>query len=128
MSIEVKVAVGVGEKFAIVKSADVKHILLKSTGIVVNVDGECYPLYKGISFKESQKVDDLFDTGRFEELDIDKYNAQKMESEYDVTVTRYGCVKVRASSAMEAMEKANKLPTESIVWNEDWSATDAYRE
>ena len=128
MSIEIKVAVGVGEKFAIVNSKDVKHILLKNTGIVVNVDGEPYPLYKGISFAESQKVDALFDTGKFTELDISKYNDKNRETEYDVTITRYGCVTIKATSAMEAMEKANKLPAESITWNEDWSATDAYRQ
>lgn len=132
MSIEVRIAVGVGEKFAIVKTGDVKHILLKNTGTLVEVDGEWFALYKGETFNESQKVDKLFDENKVKEMYINDhlYNRESEddEDEYDVTVTRYGCVKVRAKNAMEAMEKANKLPTESVTWNDDWSATDAYRE
>ena len=35
MSIEVKIAVGVGEKFAIVNSGEIKHISLKNTNYVI---------------------------------------------------------------------------------------------
>lgn len=131
MSIEVKIAIGVGEKFAIVNANDVKHIQLKNTGTLVESDGEWFALYKGVTFNESQKVDNFFDENSVNEMYINEHLHNKKTEEgdeYDVTVTRYGCVKVRAKSAMEAMEKANNLPTESITWNEDWSATDAYRE
>ena len=50
------------------------------------------------------------------------------EVEYDVTVSRLGCVKVKAKSREEAMFKAEQMPTESITWNEDWVVTDAQEE
>lgn len=127
MSIEVKIAVGVGEKFAIVNSSEIKHISLKNTNTLVTVDGETYPLYKGKTFAESQKVDDFFDNNPVTEKYINDHLANR-EQEYDVTITRFGCAKVKATSVEEAIKKANALPTSEITWNEDWTATDAYAE
>ena len=72
-NIDVKVAVGVGCVFAIVSPADIKHIELKNTNTVVAIDGVTYPLYKGATFAESQKVDALFDGGTYVERSIDEY-------------------------------------------------------
>lgn len=127
MSINVNIAVGVGTKFAIVSSESVKHIVLQNTHTIVEVDGETYPLYKGATYDESRKVDNYFDNHSVEEMDIKEYLANR-EKEYDVTITRFGCAKICATSAEEAMEKANALAESDIAWNEDWSATDAIAE
>ena len=127
MSINVNIAVGVGTKFAIVSSESVKHIVLQNTHTIVEVDGKTYPLYKGATYDESRKVDDYFDNHSVEEMDIKEYLANR-EREYDVTITRFGCAKIRATSVEEAMEKANALSESDITWNEDWSATDAIAE
>ncbi len=44
---------------------------------------------------------------------------------YDVTITRYGCVRIEAESESDAMRKANELPDKDISWSEDWEATDS---
>ena len=54
-------AVGVGYCFAIVSANEIRGISLSPTSSIVSVDGKAYPLYKGSSFEESQKVDKLFD-------------------------------------------------------------------
>ena len=126
--INVKVAIGVGYYFAIVDSSEAKNIRLKQTNTLVNVEGETYMLYKGETFEESQKVDRLFDTG-ISTYPINDYIVKDNgEKEFDVTITRFGCVKVKASSIQDAIEKANALPTNEITWNEDWEATDAVAE
>jgi hypothetical protein len=121
---KVKIAVGVGNSFAIVDTEQVRGIDLKNTGTIVIVDKEPYPLYKGTTYEESRKVDALFDEGRVEELSIANH-LPTIKRTYDVTITRFGCVKIQANSAEEAMKLANLLPTEEVEWNEEWEATDA---
>ncbi|MBQ7818569.1 MAG: hypothetical protein IJ341_02610 [Bacteroidales bacterium] len=41
-----------------------------------------------------------------------------------VTVTRTGCVFVKANSASEAMDIANHQTTDTVNWSDDWEATD----
>ena len=127
MSIEIRVAVGVGEKFAILNGSRIGHISLQNTHTLVEVDGEIYNLYKGRTFEDSRKVDDYFDMNPVIELNI-KDHLATAERVYDVTITRFGCAKVTAKSPDEAMMKANALPESSITWNEDWEATDAVAE
>lgn len=127
MSIKVKIALGVGEKFAIVDGNKIGHIVLENTHTLVEVDGETFCLYKGKTFEDSQKVDEYFDNNSVKEMYI-KDHLAKREQVYDVTVVRLGSIKVKANSPEEAMKKANALPTSSIAWNEDWNATDAYAE
>ena len=127
MSIECRIAIGVGTRFAIVSSHNVGHIALKNTNTLIKVDDETFPLHKGKTFEESCKVDDYFDTHSVKEMNIREHLVnQEEETEWDVTITRFGCVKIKANSREEAMKKANSLPTSEITWNEDWSATDAY--
>ena len=38
------------------------------TGTKVEVNGEEFPLYKGETFEESRKIDDLLDSGNHEEI------------------------------------------------------------
>lgn len=127
MSIEIKIAVGVGEKFAIVNTSEVHHIALQNTHTLLQVDGETFVLNKGRTFEDSQKVDEYFDNNSVKEMYI-KDHLAKREQVYDVTVVRLGSIKVKANSPEEAMKKANALPTSSISWNEDWNATDAVAE
>lgn len=125
--INVKIAVGVGYNFIIANSEDVKDICLVNSGTIVRVDKETYPLYKGLTFAESQKVDAIMDSGKYVEYGINEHKviAKKL---FDVTVTRYGCVQIEAETSEEAISIANAMKTDDITWGDDWSATDAYCE
>ena len=125
--ISVKIAVGVGYNFIIANSEDVKDICLVNSGTIVRVDKETYPLYKGLTFAESQKVDAIMDSCKYVEYGINEHKviAKKL---FDVTVTRYGCVQIEAETSEEAISIANAMKTDDITWGDDWSATDAYCE
>ena len=61
-----KIAVKVGYYYAIVDKEKVADIALEKTGTKIypsenNFEGKIYPLYRGTTFEESQKVDKLFD-------------------------------------------------------------------
>ncbi len=127
MSIELRLALGVGQKFAIVNGSKVGHIAIKNTHTLVKVDDEVFPLYKGKTYEDSRKVDEYFDNNSVKEMDINDHIVPK-EQEYDVVISRTGCVKVVAKSIEEALEKANALPESSITWSDDWFATDAYQQ
>ena len=63
---EDKIAIKVGNYYSIVEKEKVKDISLEETGTKVypsndNFEGKVYPLYKGITFEESSKIDALFD-------------------------------------------------------------------
>ena len=63
---EDKIAIKVGNYYSIVEKEKVKDISLEETGTKVypsndNFEGKVYPLYKGITFEESTKIDRLFD-------------------------------------------------------------------
>lgn len=63
---EDKIAIKVGNYYSIVEKEKVKDISLEETGTKVypsndNFEGKVYPLYKGITFEESTKIDALFD-------------------------------------------------------------------
>ena len=63
---EDKVAVKVGNYYAVVEKDRVKDISLEETGVRVypkenNFEGKIYPLYRGSIFEESAKIDKLFD-------------------------------------------------------------------
>ena len=60
-----KIAVKVGNYYAVVEQDKLKDILLKDTGIRVypqkdNIEGKVFSLYKGATFEESTKLDRLF--------------------------------------------------------------------
>ena len=61
-----KIAVKVGYYYTVVDKEKVVDISLEQTGTKVypskdNVEGRVYPLYRGTTFEESQKLDKLFD-------------------------------------------------------------------
>lgn len=63
---EEKIAVKVGNYYAVVEKDRVKDISLEETGLRIypkenNFEGNIYPLYRGSTFEESTKIDKLFD-------------------------------------------------------------------
>ncbi len=63
---EDKIAVKVGNYYAVVEKERVKDISLEETGVRVypkenNFEGKIYSLYRGSTFEESAKIDKLFD-------------------------------------------------------------------
>ena len=63
---EDKVAVKVGNYYAVVEKDKVKDISLEETGLRIypkenNFDGKIYSLYRGSTFEDSTKIDKLFD-------------------------------------------------------------------
>ena len=72
--IEVKLAVGVGYEFAIINSDEVHGISLKNTHSLVSVNDEVYPLYKGETFNDSKKIDEIMDKPNHPQIyKIDKH-------------------------------------------------------
>lgn len=123
-TIKTKIAIGVGYNFVVANSEDVKGIALEGTGINVEVGNQVYPLYKGTTFGESRKIDEIMDSGKYTERKISAHRTDTKRN-YDVTVTRFGCVQVEAHSSEEAIEIADSMKTDEITWSEDWEATDA---
>ena len=66
-----KLAIGLGVKFNIFDLKILDHIELKKVGVVVEVDGKIYDLYKGKTFLDSVKIDMLLDAKG--DLDIKKH-------------------------------------------------------
>ena len=118
-TINTNIAVGVGNVFAVVPMDAVKGIALANTHTIVSYNGVSYPLYKGTTFEESQKIDELLDSGKYEEHEISSFSKK-----YDVTFTRFGCANIEATSADEALKIANNLLTNEINWSDDWEVTD----
>lgn len=63
---EDKIAVKVGNYYAVIEKEKVKYISLEETGLRIypkenNFEGRIYPLYRGTTFEESTKIDKLFD-------------------------------------------------------------------
>nr|WP_172463236.1 SNF2-related protein [Tissierella praeacuta] len=63
---EDKIAIKVGNYYAVVEKEKVKDISLEETGLRIypkenNFEGKIYPLYRGSTFEESTKIDKLFD-------------------------------------------------------------------
>ena len=79
--VEDKIAVKVGFYYALVDKDKTKDIELEETGIRVyprkeNSQGKIYTLYKGKSFEDSKKIDNLFDeiTAKMKEANLTNLN------------------------------------------------------
>ena len=79
--VEDKIAVKVGIYYALVDKEKTKDIELEETGIRVyprkeNSQGKIYTLYKGKSFEDSRKIDNLFDeiTAKMKEVNLTNLN------------------------------------------------------
>lgn len=68
-----RIAISVGYCFAIVEKTSTNHISLKKTDTKVFVDGESFDLYKGVTYEDSRKVDEILDRTDVQERDISQY-------------------------------------------------------
>lgn len=68
-----KVAIKVGNEFILASKKDGFAISLEDTGRKVVIEGKEYSLNRGVSFEESQKVDKLIDSGKYEAFKINDY-------------------------------------------------------
>lgn len=48
-----------------------------------------------------------------------------MKKKYCVTIVRHGYLFVEAESEEEAMDIADHQTTDTVIWSDDWSPTDA---
>lgn len=55
-------AIKAGQEFNLFEDGESAHVALMETGVFVTVDDEIYPLMRGTTFEESQKVDALLDS------------------------------------------------------------------
>lgn len=76
-----KVAIKVGNEFILASRQDSFAINLEDTGRKVEVDGAKYSLNRGTTFKESTKVDELIDSGKYEAYKIDEHITQAEQVE-----------------------------------------------
>lgn len=72
-------AVKAGYNFNLFPERELSHISLEPTGGKVCVEGVTYPLYRGTTFAESEKVDRLLDA--YGEMPIRDYKVKTREQE-----------------------------------------------
>ena len=72
-------AVKAGYNFNLLPEESLSHINLEPAGGKVCVEGVTYPLYRGTTFAESEKVDRLLDA--YGEMPIRDYKVKKKEQE-----------------------------------------------
>ncbi len=72
-------AVKAGYNFNLFPEQELSHISLEPTGGRVCVEGVTYPLYRGTTFAESEKVDRLLDA--YGEMPIRDYKVKTREQE-----------------------------------------------
>ena len=71
-----KLVVKVGKEFILEDENVFDGINLIETGTKVEVNGEEIPLYKGETFEESRKIDDLLDSGNYEIYKLSEHEKQ----------------------------------------------------
>lgn len=67
------IIVAVGMQFTLVDKTKVKHISLKGNRERIEFQGMNYPIFKGSTFADSQKVDKLLDSGEVEIFKLKDY-------------------------------------------------------
>lgn len=94
-----EMAVGVGYAFNVLPTDCVAGIELKESGIVVTVNGNDYPLLKGATFEDSQKVDALLDAyGQFRTDDFIKPKEPAVSLDSETVEALAASADARASS------------------------------
>jgi hypothetical protein len=68
-----KIIVAVGMEFTLVDKTKVKHISLKGNRERIEFQGMNYPIFKGSTFADSKKVDELLDSGEVEIFKLKDY-------------------------------------------------------
>ena len=116
-----KLAVKVGKEFILEDENIFDGINLIETGTKVEVNGEEFPLYKGETFEESRKIDDLLDSGNYEIYKLSEYEKQierevEQESfidnynpEIDQMMDRYNVPREAAENLLRGKEDLKNL-------------------
>lgn len=79
-----KIAVAVGYYFGFVSEEDIKDILLEPVDASIKFDSKVYDLYKGKTYADSRKLDNLLD--KTEEYSIDAYRVNEEPSSTSFTI------------------------------------------
>ena len=116
-----KLAVKVGKEFILKDEKIFDGINLIETGTKVEVNGEEFPLYKGETFEESRKIDDLLDSGNYEIYKLSEHEKQierqvEQESfidnynpEIDQMMDRYNVPREAAENLLRGKEDLKNL-------------------
>ncbi|MGF3113636.1 helicase-related protein [Facklamia sp. P9177] len=76
---EKQIALKVGTEFTLVEPNSIQDIEIEDTGNIVVLDGKEYPMYRGSSFEESQKIDNLLDSGNYPVFKIDDHLKEEVK-------------------------------------------------
>lgn len=116
-----KLAVKVGKEFILEDENTFDGINLIETGTKVEVNGEGFHLYKGETFEESRKIDDLLDSGNYEIYKLSEHENQietevEQESfiddhnpEIDQMMDRYNVPREAAENLLRGKEDLKNL-------------------
>lgn len=116
-----KLAVKVGKEFILEDKNTFDGINLIEAGTKVEVNGEEFPLYKGETFEESRKIDDLLDSGNYEIYKLSEHEKQierqvEQESfidnhnlEIDQMMDRYNVPREAAENLLRGKEDLKNL-------------------
>lgn len=85
-----KVAVSVGTEFTVVDQQVLKEKGIQTSASQFNVvvDETTYPVYQGISFEESQKVDRLLESGQYPIYKLNEHQEKEWEKQPDSQLAR----------------------------------------
>lgn len=85
-----KVAVSVGTEFTVVDQQVLKEKGIQTSASQFNVvvDETTYPVYQGISFEESQKVDRLLESGQYPIYKLNEHQEKEWEKQPDSQLVR----------------------------------------
>ncbi|MGF3225959.1 helicase-related protein [Facklamia sp. P12932] len=76
---EKQIALKVGTEFTLVEPNNIQDIEIEDTGNIVVLDGKEYQMYRGSSFEESQKIDNLLDSGNYPVFKIDEHLKEEVK-------------------------------------------------
>lgn len=125
------IAVKSGYYFALVPSDYLHNIELEPTGLVVSIPEKhgSWPLYKGKTFEDAQKYDEVLDSNVFAIYETASYVVNKTPSlpnekrMHQVIVSKTGIAYVECTND-ELHDKVSALTESDITWGKDWSITD----
>ena len=124
-----KVAIKVGNEFILASKKDSFDISLEETGRKVEVDGIEYSLYRGTSFKESEKVDKLIDGGTYKPFKIDEYilDSEEIGTKEENENRQIEFSQATISDFMEKKEESKDLTLDLSVGKTVYLGHEAYR-
>ena len=81
-----KIAIKVGTEFVLADKSEISYIKLSETQSAVLVDGVEYPFFRGETFEESKKVDELIDLYGYQAYHTEDY---LLKEEQDIIAPRF---------------------------------------